>query len=79
MQVELKETAYDAYMKKRKRKGHSGGAPSWRRVSKSKRATPNYAAGAVELLSTHDQRLGGPSGQSYLRDAFSRPKLAMLD
>jgi hypothetical protein len=34
------------------------------------RAAARHAAGAVELLSTHDQLLGGPSGQSYLGCRF---------
>ena len=71
MQFELKETAYDAYMKKlRERKGiveERIMGEEFRSPSVQLRITP---LGAVELLSTHDQLLGGPSGQSYLGCVF---------
>ena len=71
MQFELKETAYDAYMKKLgERKGIVEErilGEEFRSPSVQLRVTP---LGTVELLSTHDQLLGGPSGQSYLGCAF---------
>jgi hypothetical protein len=71
MQFELKETTYDGYMKKLKeRKGIVEErilGNEFRSPSVQLRITP---LGAVELLSTHDQLLGGPSGQSYLGCAF---------
>jgi hypothetical protein len=71
MQFELKETAYDGYMKKLgERKGiveERIMGDEFRSPSVQLRITP---LGAVELLSTHDQLLGGPSGQSYLGCAF---------
>ena len=71
MQFELKETSYDGYMKKlQERKGiveeRIMGA-EFRSPSVQLRVTP---LGSVELLSTHDQLLGGPSGQSYLGCVF---------
>ena len=71
MQFELKETTYDAYMKKlQERKGiveERIMGDEFRSPSVQLRVTP---LGAVELLSTHDQLLGGPSGQSYLGCVF---------
>jgi hypothetical protein len=71
MQFELKETTYDAYMKKlQERKGIVEEriiGDEFRSPSVQLRVTP---LGAVELLSTHDQLLGGPSGQSYLGCVF---------
>jgi PGM1 C-terminal domain len=71
MQFELKETTYDGYMKKLlERKGiveERIMGEEFRSPSVQLRITP---LGAVELLSTHDQLLGGPSGQSYLGCAF---------
>ncbi len=71
MQFELKETTYDAYMKKlQERKGiveERIMGEEFRSPSVQLRVTP---LGAVELLSTHDQLLGGPSGQSYLGCTF---------
>ena len=71
MQFELKETSYDGYVKKlQERKGiveeRIMGA-EFRSPSVQLRVTP---LGSVELLSTHDQLLGGPSGQSYLGCVF---------
>jgi hypothetical protein len=71
MQFELKETSYDDYMKKlQERKGiveERIMGEEFRSPSVQLRVTP---LGSVELLSTHDQLLGGPSGQSYLGCAF---------
>ena len=39
-------------------------------VPQPQRAAAGHAPGEVELLSTHDQLLGGPSGQSYLGCRF---------
>jgi pheganomycin biosynthesis PGM1-like protein len=71
MQFELKETSYDGYMQKlQERKGiveERIVGEEFRSPSVQLRVTP---LGRVELLSTHDQLLGGPSGQSYLGCAF---------
>ena len=71
MQFEIRETTYDAYMKKlQERKGiveERIMGEEFRSPSVQLRVTP---LGAVELLSTHDQLLGGPSGQSYLGCVF---------
>jgi PGM1 C-terminal domain len=71
MQFELRETTYDAYMKKlQDRKGiveERIMGEEFRSPSVQLRVTP---LSAVELLSTHDQLLGGPSGQSYLGCVF---------
>src|SRR5207237_9435933 len=71
MQFELKEITYDSYMKKlEERKGiveERITGEEFRSPSVQLRVTP---LGSVELLSTHDQLLGGPSGQSYLGCTF---------
>src|SRR6266516_4033757 len=71
MQFELKGITYDSYMRKlEERKGiveERITGEEVRSPSVQLRITP---LGAVELLSTHDQLLGGPSGQSYLGCAF---------
>jgi hypothetical protein len=71
MQFELKETSYYGYMKKlQERKGiveERIMGEEFRSPSVQLRVTP---LGSVELLSTHDQLLGGPSGQSYLGCVF---------
>jgi hypothetical protein len=71
MQFELKGATYDSYMKKlQERKGvveERIVGNDIRSPSVQLRVTP---LGAVELLSTHDQLLGGPSGQSYLGCVF---------
>jgi hypothetical protein len=71
MQFELARVTYDSYMKKlQERKGVVEErilGEEIRSPSVQLRVTP---LGAVELLSTHDQLLGGPSGQSYLGCAF---------
>jgi hypothetical protein len=71
MQFELKGITYDSYVKKlEERKGiveERITGEEFRSPSVQLRVTP---LGSVELLSTHDQLLGGPSGQSYLGCAF---------
>jgi hypothetical protein len=71
MQFELKGITFDSYMKKlEERKGiveERITGEEFRSPSVQLRVTP---LGSVELLSTHDQLLGGPSGQSYLGCAF---------
>src|SRR5438309_6214506 len=71
MQFELARVTYDSYMKKlQERKGVVEErilGNDIRSPSVQLRVTP---LGAVELLSTHDQLLGGPSGQSYLGCVF---------
>jgi PGM1 C-terminal domain len=71
MRFELKGITYDSYMKKLEaRKGiveERITGEEFRSPSVQLRVTP---LGSVELLSTHDQLLGGPSGQSYLGCAF---------
>src|SRR2546427_7341535 len=71
MQFELKGVTYDSYMKKlEERKGiveERITGDEFRSPSVQLRITP---LGKVELLSTHDQLLGGPSGQSYLGCVF---------
>jgi hypothetical protein len=71
MQFELESITYDSYMKKlQERKAvveERIMGKEFRSPSVQLRITP---LGAVELLSTHDQLLGGPSGQSYLGCVF---------
>jgi hypothetical protein len=71
MQFELARTTYDSYMKKlQERKGvveERIMGEEIRSPSVQLRITP---LGKVELLSTHDQLLGGPSGQSYIGCVF---------
>ena len=71
MKFELEEITYDSYMKKlQERKGvveERIMGEEFRSPSVQLRVTP---LGKVELLSTHDQLLGGPSGQSYLGCVF---------
>src|SRR6266571_4557426 len=71
MQFELKGITYASYMRKlEERKGiveERITGEEVRSPSVQLRVTP---LGSVELLSTHDQLLGGPSGQSYLGCAF---------
>jgi PGM1 C-terminal domain len=71
MQFERPDTSLDEYLEKL---GERGGIVEQRLVgteirspSVQLRVTPG---GEVELLSTHDQMLGGPSGQSYLGCRF---------
>ncbi len=73
MHFELANLTYDQYMERFTQ--HGGiveervgvGAHEIRSPSVQLRATP---LGKVELLSTHDQMLGGPGGQSYLGCLF---------
>jgi hypothetical protein len=71
MQFALARVTYDSYMKKlQERRGVVEEriiGKEIRSPSVQLRVTP---LGAVELLSTHDQLLGGPSGQSYLGCVF---------
>jgi len=71
MQFELPRVTYDSYMEKlQERKGVVEEriiGEEIRSPSVQLRVTP---LGVVELLSTHDQLLGGPSGQSYLGCTF---------
>jgi hypothetical protein len=71
MQFESKGVTYESYMKKlQERKGvveERIMGEEFRSPSVQLRITP---LGKVELLSTHDQLLGGPTGQSYLGCVF---------
>src|SRR6266487_1004529 len=71
MQFESHGVTYESYMKKlEERKGVVEEriiGEEFRSPSVQLRITP---LGKVELLSTHDQLLGGPSGQSYLGCVF---------
>jgi len=71
MKFESKGATYDSYMKKlQERKGiveERIVGEEFRSPSVQLRVTP---LGKVELLSTHDQLLGGPTGQSYLGCVF---------
>jgi hypothetical protein len=71
MQFESQSATYGTYMKKlHERKGvveERITGEEFRSPSVQLRVTP---LGKVELLSTHDQLLGGPSGQSYLGCVF---------
>src|SRR5438046_1378118 len=71
MKFESKGATYESYMKNlRERKGvveERIVGEEFRSPSVQLRVTP---FGKVELLSTHDQLLGGPTGQSYLGCVF---------
>ena len=71
MKFESQGATHESYMKKlQERKGvveERIMGEEFRSPSVQLRVTP---LGAVELLSTHDQLLGGPSGQSYLGCMF---------
>src|SRR5947209_10289577 len=71
MQFELEGVTYDSYMKNlEERKAvveERIMGEEFRSPSVQLRITP---LGAVDLLSTHDQLLGGPSGQRYLGCVF---------
>ena len=71
MQFESEKVTYDGYMEKlRERQAvveERIMGEEFRSPSVQLRITP---LGRVELLSTHDQLLGGPSGQSYLGCVF---------
>jgi hypothetical protein len=71
MQFELEGVTYDSYMQKL----HEREAVVEERIMGEEFRSPSVQLritplGGVELLSTHDQLLGGPSGQSYLGCAF---------
>ncbi len=73
MRFELAGTHFEEYWEKFRERGGiveervGVGAQEVRSPSVQLRITP---LGKVELLSTHDQMLGGPSGQSYLGCIF---------
>src|SRR5256885_8819358 len=71
MQFEVDDITYDSYMKKLQERQavveERIMGEEFRSPSVQLRITP---LGKVELLSTHDQLLGGPSGQSYLGCVF---------
>jgi len=71
MQFELEGVTYDSYMEKLQEREavveERIMGEEFRSPSVQLRVTP---LGRVELLSTHDQLLGGPSGQSYLGCVF---------
>jgi hypothetical protein len=71
MEFEDRSTPYDAYVAKLAERGgiveERISGVDLRSPSVQLRVTPT---GEVELLSTHDQLLGGPSGQSYLGCRF---------
>jgi PGM1 C-terminal domain len=71
MQFEAPDTPYDAYVAKLAERGgiveQRITGVELRSPSVQLRITPT---GEVELLSTHDQLLGGPTGQSYLGCRF---------
>jgi len=71
MQFEFEGVTYESYMKElQERKGvveERIMGEEFRSPSVQLRVTP---LGGVELLSTHDQLLGGPSGQRYLGCVF---------
>ena len=71
MQFELPEVIYDEYVEKLAERGgvieERIQGKDFESPSVQMRATP---LGDVELLSTHDQLLGGPSGQTYLGCVF---------
>jgi PGM1 C-terminal domain len=71
MKFELPDVTYESYMQKLEERAAVVEeriiGEEFRSPSVQLRVTP---LGAVELLSTHDQLLGGPSGQSYLGCVF---------
>ena len=71
MKFELPDVTYESYMQKLEERAavveERIMGEEFRSPSVQLRITP---LGAVDLLSTHDQLLGGPSGQSYLGCVF---------
>lgn len=71
MRYELEDVRYEDYVAKLEERGgvveERISGEEFRSPSVQLRVTP---LGEVELLSTHDQILGGPSGQSYLGARF---------
>ena len=71
MRFESARQRYDTYMAKLAELGRDRrGASHRRRDSKPERAASDHASRPARGLSTHDQVLGGPSGQSYLGCRF---------
>src|SRR5438132_3837923 len=71
MQFELARVTYENYMKKlHERKGVVEERILGNDIRSHSVQLRVTQQGAVELLSTHDQLLGGPSGQSYLGCVF---------
>jgi hypothetical protein len=75
MQFELEGVTYESYMKTL----HERKAVVEERIMGEEFRSPSVQLritplGKVELLSTHDQLLGGPSGQSYLGCVFPADK-----
>jgi hypothetical protein len=71
MELEAEDTPYDVYVAK----FAEGGGIVEERIEGDELRSPSVQlrvlpGGAVELLSTHDQLLGGASGQSYLGCVF---------
>jgi len=80
MRFEMEGATYDAYIAKLAQRGgvveERIAGEEFRSPSVQLRVNP---LGEVELLSTHDQLLGGPSGQSYLGCRFpADPEYAPL-
>lgn len=71
LKFELPTLRYDEYMQKfQKRGGIAEEYITGRKIESPSAQLRNTPLGKVELLSTHDQILGGPSGQSYLGCRF---------
>ncbi len=71
LKFELPSLQYDEYMAKfEKRGGIAEEYITGTRIESPSAQLRNTPLGQVELLSTHDQILGGPSGQSYLGCRF---------
>jgi hypothetical protein len=71
MKFELPTLKYDEYLDKfAKRGGIAEEFISGTKIESPSAQLRNTPLGEVELLSTHDQILGGPSGQSYLGCRF---------
>ena len=71
MELESQETPFDVYVAK----FAEGGGIVEERIEGEELRSPSVQlrvlpGGVVELLSTHDQLLGGASGQSYLGCVF---------
>ncbi len=80
MELESQSTPYDVYVAK----FESGGGIVEERIEGDELLSPSVQlrvlpGGVVELLSTHDQLLGGASGQSYLGCVFpADPEYAQM-
>ena len=80
MELESPDTSFEAYLAEFAEGGASSRSASWvaelRSPSVQLRVVPG---GGVEMLSTHDQLLGGASGQSYLGCVFpAAPEYARM-